>query len=251
MGEYSVFAQYYDRLTGNVSYPVRAEYFLRLIDHFGGQRGILLDLACGTGSLSVEFARAGLEVIGVDQSGEMLAEAQSKAFSAGQDILFLCQRMQDLDLYGTVDVCVCALDSINHLTELEQVQRAFDRVSLFLNPGGLFLFDLNTPYKHREVLGQNTFVYDEEEVYCVWQNFYEEQTGIVEIQLDFFAYDADSGAYYRNTESFLERAYAHEQIVRMLERAGLSLAGYYASDSFGAPDDKTQRIVYAARKAGK
>ena len=243
MEEYSVFAQYYDRLTGNVSYPARAGYFLQLLDRFGGRRGILLDLACGTGSLSVEFARAGLEVIGVDQSGEMLAEAQSKAFSAGVEILFLCQRMQDLDLYGTIDACVCALDSINHLTEPEQVQQAFDRVSLFLNPGGLFLFDLNTPYKHREELGQNTFVYDEEEVYCVWQNDYAEQTGIVEIQLDFFAYDAAHGAYYRDTECFSERAYAHAEIVRML-------AGAFASDSFDAPDDKTQRVVYAARKVG-
>ncbi|MFQ8600180.1 MAG: class I SAM-dependent DNA methyltransferase [Oscillospiraceae bacterium] len=247
MGEYSVFAQYYDRLTGNVSYPVRAEYFLRLIDHFGGQRGILLDLACGTGSLSVEFARAGLEVIGVDQSGEMLAEAQSKAFSAGQDILFLCQRMQDLTC-GTVDVCVCALDSINHLTELEQVA-GVHRVSLFLNPGGLFLFDLNTPYKHREVLGQNTFVYDEEEVYCVWQNFMRNRPAL--LKFSWTLRMTRTAAHIIEIPRVFGAGLCARAIVRMLERAGLSLAGYYASDSFGAPDDKTQRIVYAARKAGK
>ena len=204
MSAYRAFAAYYDRLTREIDYPGRAAYFDRLIrQHLPVDSGtILLDLACGTGSLSVEFSKLGYDVIGVDASPDMLAEAQQKP--ATRPVLYLCQTFQQLDLYGTVDVAVCALDSLNHITRLGELEQAVGRVSLFTAPGGLLLFDVNTPYKHREVLGNNTFVYDLDDLYCVWQNTTDRQLR-TRISLDFFV--RRQGAYYRESERFYERGY--------------------------------------------
>ena len=166
---YGVFSEFYDALTANVSYDTVSQVLSSLLTRYGKSRGLLLDLACGTGSVSVRMAQKGYEVIVVDLSPEMLSEAQNKAYSAGQNILFLCQDMTKLDLYGTVDAAVCTLDGLCHLPDEESVFAALRKVSLFMNPGGVFLFDINSVYKHRGVLGNNTFVYDTDDVYCVWQ----------------------------------------------------------------------------------
>lgn len=166
---YGVFSEFYDALTANVSYDTVSQVLSSLLTRYGKSRGLLLDLACGTGSVSVRMAQKGYEVIVVDLSPEMLSEAQNKAYSAGQNILFLCQDMTALDLYGTVDAAVCTLDGLCHLPDEESVFAALRKVSLFMNPGGVFLFDINSVYKHRAVLGNNTFVYDTDDVYCVWQ----------------------------------------------------------------------------------
>ena len=246
---YTAFADYYDALTRNVEYEKRADYLCRLWDSLGHDPGITLDLACGTGSLTLALAQRGIDVYGVDGSPEMLSVAQQKAVNAGRSLLFLCQKMQSLDLYGTVNTVVCALDSINHLTEEAQVQVAFDRVSLFLEPGGYFIFDLNTVYKHRNVLGNETFVYDTEEVYCVWQNRYDPADGkeLVEISLDFF--ERNGEAYFRSSEQFYERAYPTEHIREMLEQAGLKLEHCYGDLTMEPPTQDCQRMVLIARKS--
>ncbi len=249
MRSYSVFAGFYDVLTDNVAYPVRAEYLYGLFSRFGVRHGLLLDLACGTGSLSVELARRGFEVIGVDNSPEMLAVAAEKAAEQGQDILFLCQNMQQLDLYGTIDAAVCTLDSLNHITRPREVQAVLQRVSLFMNPGGIFIFDVNTPYKHREILGNQTFVYDLDNVYCVWQNEYASQTQAVSISLDFFIRGKDN-IYVREREFFIERAYSREEWKQWIQAAGFELLGEYAELTESAPKENTQRIIYVVRKAG-
>ena len=133
MGNYAVFAQYYDALTANVGYGQRAEYFLALLERLGHTPGLTLDLACGTGSLTLELFRRGLDVYGVDSSVEMLSEARMKCAEAGADILFLCQKMQSLDLYGTVDTVVCSLDSLNHLDGREEMQRVLEKVAFFMS----------------------------------------------------------------------------------------------------------------------
>lgn len=246
MKGYSCFADYYDRLTQNVGYPQRAEYLCSLFAHLGHEPGLLLDLACGTGSLTLELKKRGIDCYGIDASPEMLSIAQQKAAQVGESMLFLCQDMRDIDLYGTVDTVLCCLDSINHLTSAKDVLRTFERVSLFLNPGGYFIFDVNTIYKHREVLANNTFVYDTEAVFCVWQNTLTESTCKVQIHLDFF--ERDGNCYYRKQEDFSERAYAHEAIADMLKKAGLTLVACYADESFREPVEDTQRIFYVARK---
>ena len=211
----------------------------------GGVCRNICDNLCRLG-LTVELCRRGWDIYGVDGSPEMLSAAMQKASEEGLHILFLCQKMQRIDLYGTVDTVVCTLDSINHLTSPQDVQRTFDRVSLFLNPGGYFIFDANTIYKHREVLGNNTFVYDTRNVYCVWQNTFSPSQNRITISLDFF--HRDGNAYYRSQESFSERAYAREELEEMLKKAGLEAVEVFHEQSFEPPREASQRLVYAARK---
>ena len=245
MSGYGSFAYYYDRLTQNISYKQRAEYFDTLVKMHGGKKNILLDLACGTGSLSEEFSRMGYDVIAVDGSEEMLNEALDKKFDSGLNIQYLCQDMTELDMFGTIDVTVCALDSLNHLPDLEAVKKTVERVSLFCEPQGLFLFDINTPYKHQNILGNNTFVYDLEDVYCVWQNEYQ-GNNTVEINLDFFT--REDNVYLRTGESFCERAYTSAEIENALNKAGLKTEAIYEEMTQNEPCDTTQRVVYVTRK---
>lgn len=246
MNAYNIFAAHYDALTENVNYEQRADYICRLLKQHEHTFGTTLDLACGTGSLTIALARKGVDIFGADQSCEMLSQAQMKAYEQDLNLLFLCQQMQELDLYSTIDTCLCTLDSINHIINKQDVQKTFDKVSLFMNKGGLFVFDVNTPYKNNVVLGNNTFVYDTPQVYCVWQNTIQ-QENIVDIDLDFFQQNL-SGAYDRSSESFSERAYSHDEICMMLESAGLTLTGYYEELTFHKPKEDTQRIVYVAKK---
>ena len=248
MSGYGDFACYYDALTGNVGYEQRSEYYLRLLHSLGIRGGILLDLACGTGSLSVLMAKSGFDVIAADASFSMLSVAQNKAFENDVQLLFLCQPMQQLDLYGTINAAICTLDSINHLTIEADVIETFRRVSLFLEPGGAFIFDVNTVYKHREILADNTFVYDTPEVYCVWQNSLNEDDS-VDITLDFF--EEDDGAYYRSYESFSERAYPLSEIENWLSAAGLSVMHIYDELTQNDINDTTQRAVIVAVKPEK
>lgn len=246
---YGKFAEFYDELTGNISYTQRARYFHELLKRFGPKRDaqdmLLLDLACGTGSLSFALSDLGYDVIGVDASSEMLSVAMQKNMQRVSPLLFLCQEMQELELYGSIDGAVCALDSLNHLLSPQDVQEAFQRVSLFFSQDAVFIFDVNTPYKHEQVLGNQAFVYDCEDVYCVWQNAYHAQTRVVNISLDFF--EEENGVYYRSSEQFSERAYTHEEICGFLEKAGMALVDFYAADSLEKPRKETQRVVYVAK----
>ena len=167
---YDLFADYYDRLMEDADYPSRTDYLLSLFEKHDRRPSLLLDTACGTGSFSLAFAARGIEVIGADPAPSMLAVARERADRAGADILFLCQSAAGLELYGTVDGAVCCMDSLNHITDFGEFQRSLARIALFLEPGRLFIFDMNTPYKHRELLADNTFVYELEDLYLVWQN---------------------------------------------------------------------------------
>lgn len=246
MSRYGSFAEYYDSLTSNVDYRKTAEYVSDILNENRINKGILLDLACGTGTMSLIMAQKGYDVIGVDNSPEMLGEAREKALEAGEDILFLCQDMCSIDLYGTVDCTVCLLDSLNHLESKEELLEAFKRVSLFTVPGGLFVFDVNTEYKHKYVLGDNTFVYDNDDVYCVWQNEYDDESKTVEIFLDFF--QEENGLYRRSSEYFAERAFSDSDIKNLLSEAGFTDIKAYGELRKTAPADTEERVFYVARK---
>lgn len=248
MKGYSVFARYYDDLTANIDYKKRAEYFHTIIKKFKTTKeNILLDLACGTGSISEQMARLGYDVIGVDYSEEMLGIAIEKKFDSGLPIQYLCQDMRTIDMFGTVDVTICALDSINHLSSADDVKKVFQRVSLFAEPQGLFIFDVNTLYKHREILADNTFTYETDNVYCIWENTLNRNTDEVKITLEFFELEAN-GLYSRSSESFSEKAYSTELLDEMLCDCGFEILAKYGDDSFAPPEDTTKRIVYVARK---
>ena len=249
MASYSRFALYYDTLTKNISYKSRAEYFDRLIKKFDGTKGILLDFACGTGSLSEEFSKLGYDVIAIDKSQEMLSVALTKKIEHNLPIQYLHQDMTKLNLYGTVDVTVCALDSLNHLPDFNSVKKAFERVSLFSNPDALFIFDVNTIYKHKNIIADNTFVYDAEEVYCVWQNTFCEEENKININLDFFEKDGDS--YYRSEESFSEIAFSEESLDNALVEAGFIVEAKYDYDTENPVRIDSEKIIYVARKVRK
>ena len=245
MAGYNSFAKGYDILTQNIPYRKRGEYFHALFQKYRKETGILLDLACGTGSLSEVMAELGYDVIGVDSSEEMLMEAMEKKYHSGKDILYLQQDMRELDLFGTIDFCVCALDSLNHLTSTADLQKVFEQVSLFLAPGGLFVFDMNTLYKHERILSANTFIYDCDGVYCAWQNS-ECQNGMIEISLDLF-YEREDGSYQRESDVFAERAYPPEEIQALLGHTNLELIGCYGEDAFEPPAENAERIVYLVK----
>ncbi len=245
MSSYKNFAEYYDILTNNIPYEKRGEYFNAILQKNSIKDGILVDLACGTGSLSEVMSALGDDVVGVDSSIEMLSVAMDKRYDSGKDILYLNQEMQELDLYGTIDACICALDSLNHIVTANDVQTVFKKVSMFLNPNGLFIFDVNTDYKHKNILSDNVFVYDYDEVYCIWQNS-KCVDNVIDINLDLFCKDED-GRYTKQTENFSERAYTHAEILCFIENANLELIDFYEGDSFDKPTDDCQRVVYVAK----
>lgn len=247
MSGYGKFAWFYDRLTDNVEYDKIAAAVDRYVERFGGRKNILLDIACGTGSLCERFAKMGYDVIGIDSSEQMLNAALDKKYDSGLPIQYLCQDMTKLDMYGTVDVTVCTLDSINHLTDIEAVMKVFERVSLFAYPDGLFIFDVNTVYKHREVLSNNAFVYDLDGLFCVWQNEYNAEDSSVDIYLDFFERNGQGG-YNRYQESFAEQAYSRELLRQCLNKAGFEVLGEYDGYTDAPPAEDSERIVYVVRK---
>ncbi|MBO5211071.1 MAG: class I SAM-dependent methyltransferase [Clostridia bacterium] len=243
---YNVFADFYDELTYDVDYKKRTAYLMKLFKKYGKPPKLLLDVACGTGGFSNEFAKLGVEVIGTDISEEMLNIARENSMAHGLDVLYLCQSAEELDLYGTVDGAVCCLDSLNHITDYKKLCKALKKVSLFLEPECLFIFDVNTEYKHREILGDNVFVMDREQVYCVWANVYNEKKKTVDIMLDFFVKEGE--VYSRFSEEFTERAYTADELAAALEAAGLESVEIFDDMTEKPLNDKSQRAIYVTKK---
>ncbi len=243
MNGYQAFSEYYDRLMHDVEYPRRAEYLLSLFEQHGSRPQTILDVACGSGSLCREFLRLGVDPIGVDGSAPMLAKAATKL--SGKALL-LQQDMRELDLYGMADGAVCTMDSVNHLCKTSDVLRFFRRLRLFVQPGGLFIFDVNSVYKHREVLGNRVFVAEEPGVLCVWRNRLVSRTNEVEMLLDFFAEEPD-GSYSRFCDTVRERAYSQRVLSRLLNEAGWDCLAVYGDLTTEKPAPNCERWVFVAR----
>lgn len=245
---YHRFASYYDRLMGDADYPRRTDELCRLFRKYDRMPKLLLDLACGTGGFSNEMAARGVQVIGADISPEMLSRARENSERRGFDVLYLCQDAAELDLYGTVDGAICCLDSLNHITDYAALCRALARVSLFLEKDRLFIFDVNTRYKHEQVLADNIFILDEADVYCVWENEYDAAAQITTETLDFFERQED-GLYIRSADTVTERFYTHGELEQALSAAGLEIAAVCGEFSDSPPDATAERAVYITRKA--
>lgn len=245
---YGIFSSVYDILTENVEYEKIANKICSLLHENGVDGGLLLDLGCGTGTLSFLLENNGYDVIGVDASEDMLMVANEKKYEENSSAMFLCQKAEDIDLFGTIDCAVSVLDTINHIDTLEKVQKAIEKVSLFMNMGGIFVFDMNTPYKHEKILGNNTFIYDMDEVYCAWQNSYNKETATTNIDLDFFIKNEDDEYYERYSESFCEYVYESKDILNILEKCGFKILGTYDDYSDNPVNTETQRITVVAKK---
>lgn len=245
---YEFFSQYYDSLTENVDYKKRADYFDGLIKkHKKSCGNVLLDLACGTGSMSEEMALLGYDVIGADYSCGMLSRAMEKKMESGLPIQYICQDMRELELYGSADAVICTLDSLNHLCSFEDVEKTFEAVYENLEDGGVFIFDMNTPYKHSEILGNRIYIYDTEKVYCVWENSYEDEEHTVNIRLDFFEL-TEEDTYIRSFEEITEHAYEPEQVEKALRRAGFNVLGCFHADTEEPLRPDSQRMIFIVRK---
>lgn len=245
---YETFSFYYDTLTANVNYAARAAYFDLMIQTYLHSTGkVLLDLACGTGSLSEKMCRYGYDVIGVDYSCGMLNQAMEKKLEQNLPIQYVQQDMRQLELYGTIDVTLCALDSLNHLPTFSDVQEVFRRVAKATEPGGLFLFDMNTLYKHQNILGNHIYIYETEDVYCIWENTLREDQCTVDITLQLF-HQCEDGRYIRSEEQIIERAYPTEQIKAALETVGFQVLKFFHADTAEELREDSERMVVIARK---
>ncbi len=244
---YEFLAACYDQFTADVDYAAWADYLERQFARNRLPIHTVLDLACGTGSLTLELAERGYEMIGVDLSEEMLAQAAEKCRNVkGEPPIFLHQSMDRLDLYGTIDACVCCLDSVNYVTRPKRLARAFQRVHTFLMPGGLFLFDVNTPDKLQGLDGQ-VFLDESEDAYCVWRAEYSARRRICSYGMDIFTREED-GRWSRWEELHEEYAYEPAELEALLRQAGFREIKQYGELKLRAPRDGEQRIFFAARK---
>ena len=244
---YEYLAQCYDQFTEDVGYSRWADYVEKHFARSNLPIHTVLDLACGTGSLTRLLAQRGYEMIGADLSEEMLAQAAEKCRGVGDpEPIFLHQAMEDLDLYGTIDACVCCLDSVNYVTRSGKLARAFQRVHTFLMPGGLFLFDINTPDKLRGLDGQ-IFLDENEDSYCVWRADYSPRRRICTYGMDIFQLE-ESGLWSRWEEVHEEFAYEPAELEDLLRQAGFRQIKQYGELRMNAPKPGESRIFFAARK---
>ena len=253
MSSYETFAQVYDTFMSNVPYDDWIIYIQKIWDKFNIKPQLILDLACGTGNISSRLANLGYEMIGVDLSEDMLEEAMEKnaqLLPGKKPVLYLNQDMRDFELYGTVDCVLCLCDSINYITDENELLHVFKLVNNYLEPGGLFIFDINTVYKFKNVLADNSFGQTTETAAYTWENYYDEEENINEFYTNFFIENPD-GTYDRYEEYHYERGYTVEKIKELLEKAGLIAEGVFDDNSFAAPNEKSERIYFAARESGK
>ena len=213
MEAYTSFARVYDTFMDNVPYKEWADYLGKILKEYGIDDGLVLDLGCGTGSMTEMLASSGYDMIGVDNAEEMLEIAMEKKVESGHDILYLLQDMREFELYGTVRAVISACDSVNYITDDEDLTEVFRLVNNYLDPEGLFVFDFNTEYKYREILGEQTIAEDREECSFIWDNYYDEDERINEYELTLFVRDEEQPQLYRKyQEDHFQRAYTLEQI---------------------------------------
>ena len=242
---YENLAVSYDRLTNDVDYQATVDFYNAILSREGLHPRTAVDLACGTGSVSVLLAKQGLKVPGVDMSEDMLTVAMGKAMELACPPQFICQRLEQLWLPKGVDLAVCALDSLDYITEPNVCAQAIQRVYKALNPGGIFIFDVNTPEKLQAMDGQ-VFLDEDDDVYCVWRGEFDEQTNICSYGMDLF--QRRGAVWERSFEEHREYAYSAQQLTGYLKAAGFTHIAVYADRLFEAPRPGEQRIYIKARK---
>lgn len=259
---YGAIAHVYEKLNSEIDHKKWADFIEGAFDRFLPHRPeLVLDLACGTGTMTRELAKRGYDMIGIDGSADMLSEAYGKNEDmpeGARSILYLNQDMREFELYGTVGATVCCLDSINYLLFEDDVRKTFSLVHNYLDPDGLFMFDVNTPYKFENVYSDNAYILEDEmadtypdgevdryNVYCGWQNFYDKESGICDFYLSLF--EEKDGAYMRSDEHQQERCYSKETLTSLLRDCGFEVLGIFGGYGFEEPNETTERWYIAAR----
>ncbi len=250
MEAYSGFAKVYDLFMDNIPYEEWTDYVKELLCEEGIEEGILLDLGCGTGSVTELLARSGFDMIGIDNSEEMLEIAMEKKMESGQDILYLLQDMREFELYGTVKGIVSICDSMNYILEDEDLLEVFRLVHNYLDNDGIFIFDMNTMYKYREILSDHTFAEDREESSFIWENYYDEEEEINQYDLALFVKDED-GRFTKYEETHLQRAYEQKKVEELIMESGLELLHVYDAFTRELPAEDSERIYFVCRRPAR
>ena len=250
MAAYESFARVYDLFMDNVPYEEWSSYIIALLREYGISEGILLDLGCGTGKLTRLLAKAGYDMIGVDNSEDMLEIAAAEETDGQTDILYLLQDMREFELFGTVRAVVSICDSMNYLLSEEDLLQVFRLVNNYLDPKGIFIFDLNTVYKYEELLGETTISENREEGSFIWDNYYDEETGINEYDLTLFI--REEGELYRKyEETHYQRGYDLESVKRLIHESGMEFVAAYDAFTKEPVKPDSERIYIIAKENGK
>ena len=280
MDAYTEFSKWYDELMEDVPYDEWFEFVKEKLSENGIKDGLVCELGTGTGNFTMRLAEAGYDMIGIDNSDEMLAEARTKkeeylkeesentsgSVNKVSDIMYICQDMREFELYGTVNAIVSICDSINYILEDEEMIHTFKLVNNYLDPKGLFVFDFNTVHKYKDVIGDSTIADSNEDVSFIWSNYFDEETKINEYEVTFFVKaetdidiaedgnvkkDDDSDLYKRFVEYHYQRGYNLEEIKDFLKEAGLVFIEAFDADGFGIANEDSERIFVIARESGK
>ncbi len=273
MESYTDFAEVYDEFMDATPYEQWCERLIRLIQKYGiskpvsqdeksemseeaaallSERNLVLDLGCGTGTLTEMMAEAGFDMMGIDLSYDMLQVAMEKQAESGQDIMYLCQDMRELELYCTVGTVICVCDSINYVLEPEEVIETFLRVNNYLYPKGLFIFDFNTAYKYAEVIGDTTIAENREDCSFIWDNFYDRESRINEYDLTIFVReDEEEDVFRRFQETHYQRGYDLQEMLHFVKEAGLEFITAIDADTEGDVTEVTERVLMVCREKGK
>ncbi len=249
MEAYTDFALVYDTLMDNTPYVRWCDLITGILKRYGIERELVLDLGCGTGTLTELLAKEGYDMIGVDYSEEMLNRAMEKREQSGLSILYLLQDMREFELYGTVKAVVSVCDSINYLLEEEEIIETFRLVNNYLDPKGLFIFDFNTVHKYRDVIGDATIAENRDDCSFIWENYYNEEERINEYDVTFFVKEGE--LFRRFEETHYQRGYLPEEMQIYLEKAGLEFISMQDADTLMEVTQETERVCMIAREKGK
>ncbi len=250
MEQYTNFAKVYDLFMDNVPYDKWVEQIRDILHKENIFDGLICDLGCGTGAITERLANIGYDMIGIDNSYDMLDIAMEKKYASGNDILYLCQDMREFELYGTVRAIVSGCDSLNYIQDLSDLEEVFSLVNNYLDPGGLFIFDMNTVYKYQNILGENTFSEVRDQAAFIWENTYDDNKRINEYDLNLFI-KLENDIYKRFEERHVQRAYTFDEIVSAINSSNMRLEKYLDADTYGDLRENTERILFIAREKGK
>ena len=250
MEQYTNFAKVYDLFMDNVPYDKWVEQIKDILYKENIKDGLICDLGCGTGAITERLANLGYDMIGIDNSYDMLDVAMEKKYASGHDILYLCQDMREFELYGTVRAIISRCDSLNYIRELSELKEVFAWVHNYLDPNGLFIFDMNTEYKYQNILGDNTFAEVREQASFIWENTYDIDKRINEYDLNLFI-KLEGDNYKKFEERHVQKAYTFDEILSAIDSSNMVLEKYLDADTYGDVSEKTERILFVAREKGK
>lgn len=248
MDAYTSFAQVYDLFMDNIPYDDWCNYLVELLNKYGVNEGLILELGCGTGSVTRRMAAKGYNMIGIDNSEDMLAIARDVSEDASDNILYLLQDMTEFELYGTVNAIISICDCMNYILAENELLKVFKLANNYLEKDGIFIFDMNTEYKYKEILDDNVIAENRDEGSFIWENTYYEDDKINEYNLTLYIKDNEDNKYNRFEETHYQKAYSVENVIRLIEEAGMKFIKVYDAFTFEEPNENSERVYFVAKE---